>query len=80
MQVMSERKSDVLGCYTSLQRDYGDAVSFRTGPYRLYLFFHPDQVHEVLVANSKSMIRLPRVMATFAQWNGNSVLIAEGQQ
>jgi cytochrome P450 len=80
MRLMSEMKSDVLGYYTSLQRDYGDAVSFRTGPYRLYLFFHPDQVRETLVTNAKSTIRLPRVMATFAQWNGNSVLIAEGRQ
>lgn len=73
-------KADVLGVYSALHRDYGDSVSFRTGPYRLFIFYHPEQVREVLVTRAKSLIRLPRVMKTFAQWNGNSVLIAEGEQ
>ena len=80
MRTMSGMKADVLSTYTKLQREYGDTVSFRTGPYRLYVFFHPQQVHEVLVKYSKSIIRLPRVMETFAQWNGRSLLIVEGQQ
>ena len=73
-------KADVLGSFSELQRAYGDSVSFSTGPYRLFVFFHPDEVREVLVTRAKSLIRLPRVMKTFAQWNGNSVLIAEGEQ
>jgi len=73
-------KRDMLSAYADLHGKYGDAVSFRTGPYRLFVFYHPDQVREVLVTHAKSMIRLPRVMQTFAQWNGNSVLIAEGEQ
>jgi cytochrome P450 len=76
---MARLKGDVLGFYSQLQRDYGDIASFRTGPYQLYVCFHPEQVHEVLVAQAKSLIRLPRVMDTFAQWNGRSVLIAEGE-
>ncbi len=79
MRTMSWMKADVFGSYAKLQRAHGDCVSFRTGPYRLFVFFHPDQVYEVLVKHAKSMIRLPRVMKTFAQWNGNSVLIAEGE-
>ena len=73
-------KANVLGTYQWLHREYGDCVSFVTGPYRLHLFFHPDQVKEALVTHSKSLIRLPRVMQTLAQWNGNSLLIAEGKQ
>ncbi len=80
MRTMSRMKADVLGVYSELHRDYGDSVSFRTGPYRLHIFYHPDQVREVLVKHAKSLIRLPHVMKTFAQWNGNSVLIAEGEQ
>ncbi len=80
MRTMSRMKADVLGYYSKLHRDYGDAVSFRTGPYRLFVFFHPDQVRDVLVTHAKSLIRLPRVMKTISQWNGNSVLIAEGEQ
>ena len=80
LRSLSKIKADVLGGYEALHHNYGDSVSFRTGPYRFYIFFHPDQVREVLVKYAKSMIRLPRVMQTFAQWNGNSVLIAEGEQ
>ncbi len=80
LRTLSKMKADVLASYLAVQRDYGDVVYFRTGPYRFYIFFHPDQVREVLVTRAKSIIRLPRVMRTFAQWNGNSVLIAEGEQ
>lgn len=80
MRTMSTMKADVLSAYTSLHRRYGDAVHFRTGPFRLFFFFHPDQVRELLVTSSKSFVRLPRVMETFAQWNGESILIAEGDQ
>ncbi|MEI8382548.1 MAG: cytochrome P450 [Planctomycetota bacterium] len=80
MRTMAWMKADVLGAYTSLQRDHGDAVSFRTGPFQLFVFYHPDQVRELLVSRSKSFIRLPRVMETFAQWNGESILIVEGEQ
>lgn len=80
MQTMSKMKADVVGFYTQLQREYGDTVSFQTGPYRLFVFFHPEQVYDVLVKHAKSLIRMPRIMQTFAQWNGNSILIAEGKE
>jgi len=80
MRMMARLKADVLSTYTGLHRDYGDAVHFRTGPYRLFLFFHPDQNRELLVSHSKAFIRVPRVMQTFAQWNGDSILIVEGER
>lgn len=80
MRLMSRMKADVLATYKSLHRTYGDAVHFRTGPYRLFLFFHPDQARELLVTNAKAFIRLPRVMQTFAQWNGDSILTVEGDR
>ncbi|MDP7018640.1 MAG: cytochrome P450 [Pirellulaceae bacterium] len=78
IRTMGRMKPDVLGSYSELQAQYGDAVSFVTGPYRLFIFYHPDQVREVLVTHAKSFIRMPHVIKVFAQWNGNSVLIAEG--
>lgn len=80
MRTMARMKADVLATYAQLHRDYGDAVWFRTGPFQLYLFFHPDQVRELLVGKAREFIRVPRVMETFAQWNGDSILIAEGDQ
>jgi len=64
---MSRMRQDVLGTYRWLHREYGDHVSFRVGPSRLYVFFHPDQVRELLATQAKGTIRSPRVMATFAQ-------------
>ncbi len=72
-------KYDVMGTAVAFQREFGDVVSIKVGPYRLYFFYHPDQVREVLVTKSKSTIRFPRIMRTFQQWNGNSLLIAEGE-
>lgn len=80
MRTMSKMKADVLATYIGLQRDYGDAVHFRTGPFRLFLFFHPEQVRELLVTHAKSFTRVPRVMQTFSQWNGDSILIVEGDR
>jgi cytochrome P450 len=73
-------KRDTLGYYTELQRRYGDVVCLRFGPYRTYVFFHPDAVREVLVAKAKQFRRFPRPMQVLAQWNGNSVIITEGDE
>lgn len=80
MRTMARMKADVLGVYQELHRDFGDAVSFRTGPFQLYVFYHPDQVRELLVTRAREFIRLPRVMQTFSQWNGESILIVEGER
>ena len=80
MRTMARLKGDVLPEYARLHRTYGDAVFFRTGPYNLFFFFHPEQVRELLVTRSKSFVRWSRVMETFAQWNGDSILVTEGEQ
>jgi len=73
-------KYRLIETYEKLHRDHGDRVYCRVGPIRLYFFFHPDDVREVLVTHSKTIIRDPRPLKVFAQWNGNSMLIAEGEQ
>jgi cytochrome P450 len=73
-------KPDVLGYYTDLHRRYGDVVHLRFGPYVTYVFFHPDAVREVLVSKAKQFRRFPHQMQVLAQWNGNSVVITEGDQ
>jgi cytochrome P450 len=77
---MRRIKQDVLGYYTDLHRTYGDAAFLRLGPYRAYVFFHPDAVREVLVARAKHFRRFRRPMQVLSQWNGNSVLISEGDE
>jgi cytochrome P450 len=73
-------KQDVIGYYTELHRRHGDVVYLRFGPYQTYVFFHPDAVREVLVATAKQFRRFPRPMQVLAQWNGNSVIVAEGDE
>jgi cytochrome P450 len=73
-------KQDVLGYYTDLHRRYGDVVYMRFGPYRNYVFFHPDAVREVLVAKAKHFRRFARPMQVLAQWNGKSLLTSEGDE
>jgi len=77
---LRKMKQDVLGYYTELHRRYGDVVHLRFGPYHTYAFFHPEAVREVLVAKAKQFRRFPRPMQVLAQWNGNSVLISEGDE
>jgi cytochrome P450 len=78
MSQLSKIKRDVLGYYTELHRRYGDVAHVRFGPYQTYVFFHPDAVREVLVTKAKQFRRFRRPMQVLARWNGNSVLIAEG--
>jgi len=65
--------------YDAMRRQYGDVVYMKLGPYHDYTFFHPDHIHELLTGKAKSFVRMRRQMSVFRQWNGNSVLIAEGQ-
>jgi cytochrome P450 len=77
---MRSMKRDLLGYYTELHRRYGDVAYLRLGPYRNYVFFHPDAVREVLVGKARQFQRFYRPMQVLARWNGNSVLIAEGDE
>src|SRR2546430_1442173 len=48
-KILYDFRRDVLGYLTTLAREYGDAVSFRTLFRRIYVFYHPDAIHEILV-------------------------------
>jgi cytochrome P450 len=80
MSQLRKIKHDILGYYTELHRRYGDVAYLRFGPYPNYVFFHPDAVREVLVAKAKQFHRFRRPMQVLARWNGNSVLISEGDE
>src|SRR5262249_17834792 len=78
-QLMLTRR-DVLGHYKKLHEEYGDTVHVRYGPYPTYIFFHPDAIREVVVSKAKQFRRFRRPMEVLAQWNGNSLLITEGDE
>jgi cytochrome P450 len=65
--------------HRQLQRDHGDAVYFRLGRYRDYVFSDPELIREVLVTQARSFVRWKRSMRVFALAHGQSVLITEGE-
>jgi cytochrome P450 len=74
-------RKDAMEFYARMARLYGDCVHMRFGTYHDYVFFHPDQVKEILVTKAKQFRRFRRPMDVLAQWNGeHSVIIAEGSE
>ena len=71
-------RRDLLGFYTNLHRTYGDAVRVRLGPYVQHLFFHPDEVKEVLATKADRFVKIRRVREVLSQWDGNGLVLSEG--
>src|SRR5215831_13308717 len=63
----------------SVHQKYGDAVYFRMGPFRAYLFFHPDHLREILVTHWKKLPKLRRQVKVLEQWDGQGLLLSEGE-
>src|SRR5438874_4267499 len=73
---LREFRQDMLGFYLRIAREYGDLISFRLGPRRLYLVNHPDLIEEVLVHRSRQFrkhyaFRMNRLLL------GNGLLTSE---
>ena len=72
-------KNTPLNYYTSLKENYGDAVRVQLGTHRCWFLFHPDYIEQVLAKHADEFIRFERIMNILRQWNGNSLLVAEGE-
>jgi len=72
-------KTDQLNFYKALENQYGDVVCLQLGPYRTWLLFHPDPIESLLAKNSKAFIRFRKLTDVVRQWNGDSLLLAEGE-
>lgn len=72
-------RSDQLGFYDEMKSKHGDHVVLRLGPYRSHLFFHPDHIEALLGKQSQSFIRFRKLTNVVRQWNGNSLLVEEGE-
>ena len=57
---------------------YGDVVRFRLGPYRVYLVNGPDNIHEVLVAQQKKILKTDFNRSLLGRFLGNGILTSEG--
>ncbi len=67
-----------LDFYADMQRRHGDAVRLRLGPYRSWLLFHPDLFEPVLTRHAPSFVRFRKLTKVLRQWNGHSLVMAEG--
>src|SRR5262245_42729600 len=54
---LPEFRRDRLGFMTLCARAYGDLVSLRLGPRRVWLASHPDLIEEVLVTKSRQFMK-----------------------
>src|SRR5262245_40762992 len=70
--------TNVFAFFRGLQRDYGDIVHLRLGPYHDFVFFHPDQIREVLVAKARHFEKMPRIRQVMGQLDGNGLVTSEG--
>ncbi|MGD9648805.1 MAG: cytochrome P450 [Pirellulales bacterium] len=71
-------KNDLLGFASELQRQYGDCVSYRIGPIRLYQFSHPEQVSEIHVKQADAFHKPQTVKTYFKRWMRTGLLLNEG--
>jgi cytochrome P450 len=71
--------ADLLGFYDNLARNYGDTVFLRLGPFRDYIFFHPEQIREVLVTKARHFVKLPRLRQILARLDGDGLVFSEGE-
>jgi cytochrome P450 len=70
--------SDPLGYPRQLARTYGDMVSLRFGPRRIYLVSHPDPIEEVLVTNNRNF-KKDFTLKFYRPILGRGLLTSEGK-
>ncbi len=71
-------RSDKLEYLTKLRDDYGDVVRMRFGPFPVYMLYHPDDVHDVLVKQAAKFYK-PRLTKTiFRRFLGNGLIVSDG--
>jgi cytochrome P450 len=78
VQTARQMATNVFAFFRGLQRDYGDIVHLRLGPFHDYVLFHPDQIREVLVSKAKHFEKMPRIRKVMGQLDGNGLVTSEG--
>ena len=79
LPLVKQLKHDLLGFYESMRRTYGDVVHMQFGWLHDHVFFHPDQIHEITSTQARRFIRMRRPIEVLRQWNGDGLLITEGE-
>ena len=61
-----------------LQRDYGDLVRIRIGPYDMVIVFHPQAIQRVMQDNHKNYSKETRTFANLSLLAGNGLITSNG--
>ena len=72
-----EMRSDPLGFFARIAREYGDVVRFRVGPTDVHLVSHPDLIKEVLVTQQHRFMK-GRGLQWAKHFLGEGLLTSEG--
>ena len=73
-EIMQDRVKFLL----DLQRDYGDVVQIRLGPFSAVLLFHPDGIQHILQDNHANYSKETRTYANVSAIAGNGLICSNG--
>jgi cytochrome P450 len=76
---LKRMREDFLGYCVEIERAHGDAAHYVVGGVRVFQFTNPAEVHEVLVAKSRSFLKPKRLKQVLGQWNGNGLVLNDGE-
>lgn len=78
MRLLRDLRDNLLDTLDALQRNHGDVVQVRIGPYRQVFLFDPAMARQVLVNEADAFARSDHALRVLRQRNGDSLLMAEG--
>ncbi|MCA1646544.1 MAG: cytochrome P450 [Chloroflexi bacterium] len=74
----AEFVQDTVGFLRTCAREYGDIVTFRTGPQRSFLLNHPDYIEDVLVTHNHRFIK-PFALRRMRLFLGDGLVSSDGE-
>lgn len=75
---LSDFVPDRLTFLSEAAAKYGDIFSFRLGPVHIVILNHPDDVHQVLVADAAKYAKPQLTKRVLGRFLGNGLLISDG--
>jgi cytochrome P450 len=73
-----EIQQDRVKFLLDLQRDYGDVVQIRLGPFKAVVIFHPDGIQHILQDNHANYSKDTRTYAALSALVGNGLISSNG--
>ncbi len=71
-------RADRLEYLTDLRNAFGDIVRARFGPFPVYMLYHPDDVHEVLVKQASKFYKTRLTKVIFNRFLGSGLIVSDG--